>query len=256
LYKVAWGRLLALLILATAAVPARATAADSTLSAKGARAEIQIGLCSPAEQVVQRLDLRPRGAPITVWQFDDPALTLFGVGVRLRLRVAADGRSELTLKVANQDCARLEHGLVPSGEGKCEYDVYDASMSGTVSITRHLDAKNTSELVAGRVAPQRVLSQSQVRYLREVARIWPLPTEIRSLGPMRVQTYRTPDKLYDIDVSELPGGIQYAEISRKVPAADALRLKGVMEADLSRAGVETCADQSSQAGNKLRSLLR
>jgi hypothetical protein len=50
--------------------------------------------------------------------------------------------------------------------------------------------------------------------------------------------------------------MQYAEISRKVPVADATRMKEVMEADLSRAGVEICADQSSQAANKLRSLLR
>jgi len=256
LREAAWSRVLVVLILATVVVMARVDAAGSSRGAKEAQAEIQIGLCSTPEQILQRLDLRPRGAPITVWQFDDSLLTLFESGVRLRLRVAAEGGSELTLKVANQDCARLERGVVPSGEGKCEYDVYGESMSGTVSITRHLDVETTRELVAGRAAPEQVLSQSQVRYLREVARIWPLPTEIRSLGPMRVQTYRTPDKLYDIDVSELPGGTQYAEISRKVPVADALRLKGVMEADLSRAGVETCADQSSQAGNKLRSLLR
>jgi hypothetical protein len=256
LHEVAWGRLLALLILATAAVPTRAADAEASRATGKAQAEIQIGLCSPPAQILKGLDLRPRGASITVWQFDDSLLTLFESGVRLRLRVAADGGSELTLKVANQDCARLERGVVPSGEGKCEYDVYDTSVTGTVSLTRRLDAETTSELVAGRVAPERVLSQSQVRYLREVARIWPLPAEIRALGPMHVQTYRTPDKLYDIDVTELPGGTRYAEISRKVPVADALRLKQVMESDLSRAGIETCADQSSQAGNKLRSLLR
>ena len=256
LREAAWGRLLVVLILATAAIPTRADAAGSSRGAKEAQAEIQIGLCSKTEQILQRLDLRPRGAPITVWQFDDSLLTLFESGVRLRLRVAAEGGSELTLKVANQDCAGLARGVVPSGEGKCEYDVYATSTAGTVSITRRLEAERTSELVAGRVAPEQVLSGSQARYLREVARIWPLPPEIRALGPMRVLTYRTPDKLYDIDVSELPGGTRYAEISRKVPVADALRLKGVMEADLSRAGVETCADQSSQAGNKLRSLLR
>jgi hypothetical protein len=244
------------LTLAATLVPARATAADSSRSAEGARAEIQIGLCSPAEQVVQRLDLRPWGSPISVWQFDDSALTLFAAGVRLRLRVAADGRSELTLKVANQDCARLEHGLVPAGEGKCEYDVYGESMAGTVSLTRRLDAKSTSGLVAGRVTPARVLSGAQIDYLRDVVRIWPLPHGIRALGPMQVRTYRSPDKLYDIDISQLPSDIQYAEISRKVPVADAIRLMAVMQADLARAGVEACADQASQAGNKLRSLLR
>jgi hypothetical protein len=255
-HQVAWGRLLALLILATAAVPKGTANAEAPGGSKEARAEIQIGLCSPPEQILKGLDLRPRGASITVWQFDDSRLTLFESGVRLRLRVAANGGSELTLKVADQDCARLERGVVPSGEGKCEYDVYDASMAGTVSLNRRLDLESTNELVAGRVALDRVLSQSQARYLREVVKIWPLPPEIRALGPMHVQTYRTPDKLYDIDVSHLPDGIQYAEISRKVPLADALQLKRVMEADLSRAGIEICADQSSQAGNKLRSLLR
>ena len=256
LHEVARGGLLVLLILATAALPSRAATAGAPRGGKGTQAEIQVGLCSPIEQIAERLDLRPRGASITVWQFDDPLLTLFEGGVRLRLRVASDGGSELTLKVANQDCARLAPGVVPSGEGKCEYDVYGASMSGTVSLTRHLDAKSTSELVAGRVAPQRVLSQTQTGYLREVVGIWPLPRDIRALGPMHVQIYRTPDKLYDVDVTQVPGSIQYAEISRKVPVADAFRLMREMEADLSRVGIEKCADQSSQAVNKLRSLLR
>jgi hypothetical protein len=52
----------------TSAKPPRAT---------GMRAEIQIGLCAPADQIVQALALRPRGAPIKVWLFDDPALTLY-----------------------------------------------------------------------------------------------------------------------------------------------------------------------------------
>jgi hypothetical protein len=244
------------MILATAAVPTRAAAAKAPSGTREAQAEIQIGLCSTPEQIQQRLDLRPHGTPITVWQFDDSLLTLFADGVRLRLRVAADGGSELTLKVANQDCARLEHGLVPAGEGKCEYDVYGESMAGSVSLTRRLDAESTSGLVAGRMPPARVLSGAQIGYLRDVVNIWPLPSDVRALGPMQVLTYRSPDKLYDIDISQLPGDIRYAEISRKVPAADALRLKAVMEADLSRVGVEPCADQSSQAGNKLRSLVR
>ena len=247
---------LAAMILATAAAPTRATAAEPPSGAKGAQAEIQLGLCAPAEQIVHALDLRARGTPITVWQFDDAALTLFGRGVRMRLRVAADGRSEFTLKVADQDCARLAPDAVPAGEGKCEYDVYGTGTAGAVSLTRHLDARSTGELVAGRLAPARVLSPAQTTYLREVVKIWPLPPGIRALGPMRVRTYRAADRPYDVDISQLPGGAQYAEISRKVPAADATRLKGIMEADLSRAGVETCADQSSQAASKLRSLLR
>jgi hypothetical protein len=244
------------MIFATVAAPAQADAAAPPHVAKVARAEIQLGLCAPADRIAQGLALRPAAAPIEVWLFDDATLTLFGRGVRLRLRVAADGRAEFTLKVADQDCPRLERGLVPSGEGKCEFDVHGASMAGAVSLTRRLSAASTKELVAGRVAPAQVMSPAQVRYLREVVGIWPLPTGIRALGPTLLKTYRTPDKRYDVDITQLPDGVEYAEISRKVPVADAARVKATLEADLSRAGVEVCADQTSQAVNKLRSLLR
>ena len=246
---------LLVMIFATAVIALRASAVV-TPGATGTQAEIQIGVCAPADQIVQALDLHPRGTPIEVWQFDDAALILFGRGLRLRLRMAADGRSEFTLKVADQDCARVDPKLIPPGEGKCEYDVYGASTAGAVSLTRSLDPKSTNDLLADRIAPAQALSVSQIRYLREMVGIWPLSPGIRALGPMQVRTYRTKGKLYDIDISQLPGGEQFAEISRKVPLTDATRTKGVMEADLSRTGVEMCADQSSQAGKKLRSLLR
>ncbi|MFO1398104.1 MAG: hypothetical protein U1F48_13665 [Burkholderiales bacterium] len=247
--------MLAMFIAATAVQP-RADAAEPPRGAKGAQAEVQIGLCAPTVQIVRALDLRPHGGPITVWQFDDPVLTLFGRGLRLRLRVDAGGHSVLTLKVADQDCARLGTELIPPGEGKCEFDVYGKNMAGAVSLDLRLDRKSTNDLLAGRLKPAQVLSASQVKYLREVVGTWPLPSGIRKLGPMKVQTYRTKGKLDDIDISQLPGGEQFAEISRKVPLEDALRTMGVMQAELSQSGVEVCADQSSQAGNKLRSLLR
>ena len=242
------------MILAAAFFALRVDALEAA-GATGTQAEIQMGLCAPAEKIVQALDLRPRGTPIEVWQFDDAALVLLGRGLRLRLRMAADGRSEFTLKVADQDCARVDSELIPQGEGKCEYDVYGTSAAGAVSLTRRLDAKSMRDLLAGRIAPAQALSASQIRYLRETVGIWPLPPGIRALGPMQVRTYRTRGKLYDIDISQLPSGEQYAEISRKVPMTDATRTKEVMEAELSRAGVEMCADQSSQAANKLRALL-
>jgi hypothetical protein len=242
-------------ILAAVALP-RVAAAGPPAGADGSRAEVQIGLCTPADEIVRALDLRPRGTPIDVWHFDDGSLGLFGRGLRLRLRVGADGRSELTLKVADQDCARLDAKLVPPGEGKCEYDVYGMHKAGAASLTRRLDATKTSALLAGDIAPAEALSAAQIRYLRDVAGIWPLPPGIRPLGPMQVRTYRTRDKPYDIDISELPGGAKYAEISRKVPLADAARTMEIMETDLTRAGVHRCADQSPQAVDKLRSLLR
>jgi hypothetical protein len=244
------------MLFAMAVAQPRVIAAEPTPGAKGAGAEIQIGLCAPTKEILQALDLRPRGTPMEVWQFDDAALTLFGRGQRLRLRVTADGRSELTLKVADQDCVRLDPRFVPPGEGKCEYDVYGKSIAGAVSLNLGLEAKSTNDLLAGRVTPAQVLSPSQSRYLREVVGIWPLPPGIRALGPLQVRAYRTKGKLYDVDISQLPDGEQYAEISRKVPLEDAARTMVGMEADLSRAGIEMCADQLSQATNKLRSLLR
>jgi hypothetical protein len=230
--------------------------AETPPGPNGARAEIQIALCAPADQIVQALGLHRRGTPVEVWHFDDAALTLFGRGLRLRLRVTADGRSEFTLKAADQDCARLNPGFVPPGEGKCEYDVYGTSKAGAVSLTRSLTAESTKNLLGGRLALAQALGPSQLKYLREVLGISPLPAGIRALGPMQVRTYRTKSKFYDVEISQLPDGGRYAEISRKVALADANRSMGVMEADLSRSGVEMCADQSSQAANKLRALLR
>jgi hypothetical protein len=244
------------MLIAFAADEPSAFAAGPAPGVDRSQAEVQIGLCSPIDHIVQALDLRPRGAPIEVWQFDDPAMTLFARGLRVRLRVAADGRAQLTLKVANQDCARFDAKLVPPGEGKCEYDVYGTTTAGAVSLNSKLDARNTRELLAGRAALANVLSPPQIRYLRETVGMWPLPDGIRSHGPMQVRTYRTAGGLYDVDISHLPNGERYAEISAKVTQPDAASTTEMMKAELQRAGVEMCVDQSSQAANKLRFLLR
>jgi len=245
----------AAMIVAIAIANPRAIAAEPLHGAKETQAEIQVGLCAPTDQIGHALDLHPRGSPLNVWLFDDPALTLFERGLRLRLR-AGEGRSDFTLKIANQDCARLNPKVVPWGEGKCEYDVYGTSITGAVSLTRKLSAKSTNDLLAGRVAPAQMLSPSQIAYLRDVVGIWPLPPGIRGLGPMQVRTYRTKSGLYDVDISQLPAGTEYVEISRKVPVTEATRAMGVLKEDLARASVEMCADQSAQVANKLRSLLQ
>ena len=245
----------AAMIVAVAAAEPRAIAGEPLAGAKATRAEVQIGLCAPTEQVEHALALRPRRAPHNVWLFDDPALTLFGRGLRLRLRVA-EGGSDLTLKVANQDCTTLDSRVVPPSEGKCEYDAYGTSVTGAVSLTRRLSANSTNDLITGRETPAQMLSPSQIAYLRDVVGIWPLPPGIRRLGPMQVRTYRTNGGLYDVDISQLPTGEQYVEISRKVPVADATRAMRALKTDLSRSGVEMCADQSAQVVNKLRALLR
>jgi hypothetical protein len=233
-----------------------AAAGASTDDGTGMRAEVQIGMCSPIDAITRNLKLGPPRASLTVWQFDDPALSLFARGIRLRLRVAANGRSVLTLKVADQDCANIDSRRIPPGEGKCEYDVYGEHAAGAVSLDVGLDAKRTGDLISGRAAPADSLSAAQEAYLRDVEGIWPLPSEIRALGPMQVETYRTKDRRYDIDISRLPGGERFAEISRKVSLGDAPRDMRAMEAELAKAGIEACPDRSSPALAKLRALER
>jgi len=243
-----------LMLITLVVVEPRAIASESAPGSD--RAEVQVGLCSPIEHIVQALELRPRGAPIEVWQFDDSAMSLFARGLRLRLRVAGDGRAQLTLKVADQDCTRFDAKLIPPADGKCEYDVYGTTAAGAVSVNSKLDANSTRELLAGRVAIASMLSSTQTRYLRGMVGVWPLPDGIRKFGPMQLQTYRTAAGRYDVDISQLPNGERYAEISAKARQPEATSMMQTMKADLQRAGVETCADQSSQAANKLRSLMR
>jgi hypothetical protein len=229
--------------------------AASPAGAAAPRAEVQVGLCGPFPDLERALHLRPDGGPIEVWLFDDAALTLYRRGIRLRLRVA-EKRAELTLKIADQDCARLDAKAVPPGAGKCELDVHGEHMAGAVSLSRRLTSKESSDLVAKRVAPSDLLSPVQSAYLHDIVRVWPLPPDLRPLGPIQSRAYVTKGEPYDVDVSRLPAGEVFVEISRKVPAAEARRAKDALDAMLRRNHVAACADQSAQAANKLRSMLR
>ncbi len=233
---------------------ARADAAEPPRGVAAGRAEIQVGLCTPFAEIERALRLRADGGPVETWLFDDAALTLIGRGLRLRLRITGE-RAELTLKVADQDCARLDPKIVPRDAGKCEYDLHGTTMAGAVSLSRRLDAREKDDLVAGRTSPAALLSPVQVGYLRDIVGLWPLPPQIRALGPIEARSYHTQGEPYDVDVSRLPAGETHIEISRKVPAAEALRAKRDLDATLVRAGVAACADQSAQAANKLRALL-
>lgn len=218
------------------------------------RAEVQVELCGDPAAIERALALRPREAPYETWQFDDAALSLLAHGVRVRLRVKAE-ESELTLKFAGQDCNAMAPGLVPRREGKCEYDVYGASRGGAVSLTRRLDVATTRELLAGRTQVAQVLSPSQVRYLRDVVRYFPLPGDLRALGPIANRAYATPDNAYEVDLVQLPGGQRYAEISKKVPQAAIDATFRALDARIAQAGVAACPDQTGQAAAKLRLLL-
>jgi len=247
--------IMALALLAFAATAPEATGAEQSSASVAARTEIQISLCMPPDQIVRALHLHPRSAPLEVWLFDDAALTLYERGLRFRLRVAK-GRSELTLKLANQDCAHLSPGLLPPGEGKCEYDMHGTVITGAVSLTRTIGPNATRDLLTGHPLLAETLSAAQSRYLRDEVRAWPLPVGIRALGPQQVVSYSAEGKPYSVDVSQIPTGETYVEISRKVPTADAVRIRNGLIDELTRSGVDICSDQSAEAVNKLRSLQR
>jgi hypothetical protein len=214
--------------------------------------EVQISLCAQPDATERALSLRPRGAPLQVWLFDDPDLTAFARGLRFRLRVSGD-HSQLTLKVANRSCDEA----IPAHEGKCEYDMHGDTVTGAVSLTRSLDAAQTRDLLSDRLPLADAMSQAQIAYLRDAVKAWPMPAHVHPLGPVEVQRYHGKPfgTSYDVDISTLPGGARYIEISRKGPVADAQRSRAKLEADLARAGVPACEDQTAQAQNKLRSLL-
>jgi hypothetical protein len=216
------------------------------------RAEIQVALCEPAATLQTKLELQPRGAPYETWLFDDDALTLLGRAIRLRLRTKANG-GELTLKVAKQDCDALPANAVPNGEGKCELDVHGEAVDGAVSLTRALDAATTRDLLARRIEVAPLLSTTQVSFLRDVARAWPMPAGIRPLGPIANRVYAAHG--YDVDVSTLPDGKRYAEIADKVKRENVPRAREKLMRRLERASVEVCADQAGQAADKMKRLL-
>ena len=218
----------------------------------GPRAEIQVALCEPADRLQGKLALRPRGAPYETWLFDDRSLTLLGRGLRLRLRVSASG-GDLTLKVARQDCASLPPDAVPRKEGKCEIDVHGDVADGAVSLSRTLDVATTRELIMGKVPVAALLSEAQSRFLRDVVKAWPLPSDLRALGPISNRVYSA--SRYDVDVSTLPDGGQYAEIADKVPLDRVPRERDRLMQHLARAEVEVCARQEGQAAEKLQRLL-
>jgi hypothetical protein len=223
-------------------------------AAPEAQLDLQFSLCTSPAEVQRALALEQRGAPFEVWLFDNPALELLNHGLRIRLRGAGTKSKELTLKLAAQDCSKLPP--LPRGEGKCEYDSHDTTISGSLSLTRKLAAGRANALLAGQLALADVLSPTQLSALRNAPGGWPLPADLRALGPTRVSAYLSGDKAYQVDISELPGGERFIEISRKVALSDAEPARRRFEADLAKSGVDVCADQSAQAVNKLRALLR
>jgi hypothetical protein len=244
----AWLAVAILLVIPSATGKARHDSATTQV-------EIQIALCSEPEKIVHALDLAPRGRSGETWLFDDDVLTLFEHGLRFRLRAIAGG-GELTLKAAVRDCAGDARGLVPAKAGKCEYDMHGETMTAAVSLTSRLDASEVTSLLSGKRPLAAALSAAQVRFLTESTKLWPPPPGLRPLGPIEVLSYRGRDLPYDVDISRLPSGDRYVEVSRKVALGDVAAARKTLGSDLARTGITACADQSAQAVNKLRGLLR
>ncbi len=228
------------------------------------QAEVQINLCSTPAQVIGALKLAEKGKSTTVWLFDSPALALNQAGLRLRLREQGK-TSELTLKVAGQNCATVASTLLQP-DGKCEADLHGDALDDVVSLTRRLDARGRAALLAPdarRGAPlvgalattldarQRTLLAKQ-RGVAAGAAL--LPQDIARLGPSTVRAYRGTDRAYEVEVWSLPGGQQFVELSDKVRRDAALARRAELTGQLTAAGVVICPDQDSQARNKLELL--
>jgi hypothetical protein len=240
-----------LLILFCANQPATAT--EDGVRSGGA--EVQINLCSEPRQIITALQLvRKEARPREVWFFDTVSLDLFRRGVLFRLR-SSGRKHELTLKVANQECARVNPELLPIGLAKCEYDVHGAHSVGAVSISRTLDESQVHGLLEGRVALADLLSPAQALYLREGAEIWPLPHGLKPLGPARVETYRRKGKPFDVELWQFPSGRSDLKISQKSRLEDARRIQSELEEMLDRKQVKLCPDQGALAAERLKDLL-
>ena len=237
---------------ATAVVLASSARADAPAS--GAGAEVQINLCADPQAVVRALGLAPAGAGVEAWYFDTPSLDIFRARLVFRLRMKSP-QPELTLKVADQACEPVAP-LLAGTDGKCEYDLHGPDFRGAVSLNRRVDAGAARALLDAPGTLSAFLSPGQTRLLREGTSAWPLPPNIERYGPVRIEAYRAKGKRYVVELWTLPGGERYAEISQKTRVDQALGVRAAIERDLSRVGVAPCADQSSQAGAKLRALVR
>lgn len=218
------------------------------------KAEVQINLCSTPDETVKQLHLEPmRAERYEVWYFETTDMALLRSGIVARLRIK-ERSTELTLKFAAQDCARIAPALL-ADRSKCEYDVRGASAAGAVSISRTLTDQQLQSLFANPGDLQTLLSPAQIHFLRTEARVWPLPAPLVRLGPARVQPYRRTGEEFVVEAWQFPSGLNLLEISQKAKLSSAPGLNKDLQARLTRHQVAICTDQGSPAGAKLRDLL-
>jgi hypothetical protein len=251
--------------LAVLATAASAIVCPHDVRAAESLAEIQINLCSPPAQVIGALQLAEKGKPTTVWLFDSPALTLYQAGLRLRLREQGKS-SDLTLKVAGQDCETVDGALLRP-DGKCEADLHGDALDDVVSLTRRLDthgretllaphARNGAPLAEALKAALDLRQRAMLTARRGISGAALLPQDIARLGPSTVRTYRGAKQAYEVEVWTLPDGAQFVELSYKVPREAAFARRADLLSQVTGAGLAICPDQESQARAKLAILAR
>jgi hypothetical protein len=256
------GTVAALVLAGAGGIPAAAGAATGR-----SVAEIQINLCADPAQVVRALRLQPEsGAATTIWLFDTRALELNGEGLRLRLRQKAS-RAELTLKVAGQDCGRVDPAVL-APHGKCEADLHGTSFDDVVSLVRRLNKGQIDSLLAPGAAQGAALeaalagamtkNQRDVLAARRAALgdVAPVPASITRLGPASVRAYGRPGDAVTVEVWTMPGGQQFVELSEKVSRDAAIARRTQLLEHIGAAGIAVCTDQASQARSKLEILAR
>ncbi len=243
-------------LLLCAAAASGAAAADARQ-----RAEVQINVCSDPAQVVRALALGATGDATTVWLFDTDRLELHRQGLRLRLRQA--GRIELTLKAAGQNCKTVDKRMLRP-DGKCEADLHGDQLEDVVSLSRSLGRDELRTLLPEPAAPKEPLADalwaqmsSGQRDLFATSRKSSggrLPRELRALGPSQLRGYRSSADDFVVEVWTLPKGQQFVELSQRATRDTAIALRARLLGRIASAGLTACADQQSQAGEKLRLL--
>ena len=244
---------------------AAAFAAADTRSVES-QAEIQINLCSDPAQVISTLALVGDRKPTTIWLFDSPTLELNRSGLRLRLREHRKG-SELTLKVAGQNCEQVNPALLKPN-GKCEADLHGDALDDVISLSRRLDKSGRERLLASDTARGAPLAAALTAAMEPSQRTMlaerrsatggaePLPADISRLGPSTVRTYRNRNASHVVEVWTLPAGQEFVELSEKTRRSVALARRAELTQLVNAAGLAICRDQESQAKNKLTLLAR
>jgi len=151
-------------------------------------------------------------------------------------------------------------------DGKCEADLHGDSLEDVVSLSRSLSRDELRTLLPQPGAPKEPLAdalwaqmsggQRDLLGASRHAVGGRLPSELRALGPSQVRAYRSSADDFVVEVWTLPKGQQFVELSQRATRESAIALRARLLDRITSAGLTTCPDQQSQAGEKLRLLVQ